>query len=375
MIFASSKNKYNNSKKASATKISNAAARYDCKLAKIGRLVRKAIYVGVHNPILHQCLQHGEEHLCLPSNALKGQGLKCCKRVSDQRRASRRNAAAAARYDAKLAKIGRLIALMPYINNSTPILHRCLMHGEERLCSPHNALSGKGLKCCQLAAVRASGERLKAKAAATYDAKLADIGKLERLDLYICAETPIRHLCLDHGKVYWSKPSHALAGHGLKCCRLAAAKGNTLANVIFNPGLSEFSEPCQFYIYRVPGWTDLVKPGISKDHERRASASYSRGIYGDLVAVWDLPTRRDALLIEGTILRDPSIPAPSDLGELALTDGFSEVRRISPDALASHSQALIDSLADHDGLWQQWALDNVPTLYRAERIALRRQMA
>jgi hypothetical protein len=127
--------------------------------------------------------------------------------------------------------------------------------------------------------------------------------------------------------------------------------------------------------YAVPGRPELVKPGIARDHDIRSARVESRGLYGELLAVWDLPTRRDALLVEGAILRDPAIPRPADLAELQSLNGAGEVREIDVDVLVAYAQALVDSLIDHAGPWQSWAISNVPGLFRAERIALLRQLA
>jgi hypothetical protein len=156
---------------------------------------------------------------------------------------------------------------------------------------------------------------------------------------------------------------------------LASPRVSNLPGVIFGADAPELLRPCDFYVYGVANRPELSKPGISNDHARRAGRAASRGLYGEMAAAWDMPTRRDALLIEGAILRDRSIATPDDLGPLAALDGASEVRRIAPDALVTHAERLIESLADHDGPWQQWALDHVPTLHRAERVALRRQLA
>jgi hypothetical protein len=357
----------------------DAAAVYDAKLARIGRLKRLEPYVNCKTSIMHRCLAHGKEYRTIPERALRGSGLNCCRgdflSRGPKANGARSKAAAATAYDGKLSTIGKLKRLEPYAGADTPILHRCLKHKEDHKTRPSGALRGQGLKCCHLVSSRTTAERRKTKASDAYDPMLHQIGKLQRLEPYRDSKTPILHRCLEHGEKHKTTPGRAMKGGGLKCCQREGAKGSTLPSLIFTPGLYESSGPCHFYIYSIPSRPNLVKPGISNNFRRRASDGRSRGLYGDLVAVWDLPTRRDALLIEGAILRDQSIPAPSDLGDLALIDGFSEVRRISPDALASHAQALIDSLAAHDGPWQQWALDNVPTLYRAERIALRRQMA
>jgi hypothetical protein len=56
---------------------------------------------------------------------------------------------AASRYDSRLE--GRMVRLEPYVTAQTPILHRCLLHGEEHKATPNNVLNGKGLRCCWLA--------------------------------------------------------------------------------------------------------------------------------------------------------------------------------------------------------------------------------
>jgi hypothetical protein len=336
-------------------------------------------YKSAHHPILHRCLIHGEEYLCTPSNAKKGQGLQCCRREHARSNTygaipnTHRHAAAAATYAKRLAAIGKLIALESYPSNAhTPILHKCLVHGEVHLQRPANAVRGYGLKCCQFTGIKINARRSKSEASAAYDAKLAAVGRLVRLEKYKGKAVPILHRCLEHGEKHFCTPNNAYSGQGLICCRAAAAMVNTLASVIFGSDPFKMLNPCSFYIYGVKDRPDLVKPGISSNHERRAKKGC--GLYGSIQAAWDLPSRRNALLIEGAILRDPSIIAPVELGELGELDGATEIRSIAPDTLAFHAQSLIDSLADHFGPWQQWALDNVPTLHPAEQIALRRQM-
>jgi hypothetical protein len=347
-----------------------AGLQYDERLRAFNRLQRLEPYRDARTPILHRCLVHGDEHRCRPVDALRGGGLRCCLQASAHANGDRSKVAAAAAYDAKLAALGRLVRLEPYRNNRAPILHRCLLHREEHRCRPACALRGGGLRCCLQASMQSIADRSKATAAAAYDAKLAALGRLVRLEPYRDAISPILHRCLEHGEEHRCRPANAQAGGGLRCC---GGLPSTLSAVIFGDHGPEVLEPCQLYAYAVPGRPGLVKPGIARDHAARASRS--RGLYGELLAVWDLPTRRDALLLEGAILRDPGIPAPADLGELATLDGAGEVREVDADALLAHAQALVDSLAAHAGPWQAWALDNVPTLHRAERVALRRQLA
>ena len=339
------------------------------------RLERLEPYAGANTPILHRCIEHGEKHPCSPTQALQGCGLRCCLLAAIRDRSDRKQAAAAARYDDRLAALAKLQRLESYRDSRTPILHRCLEHGEVFILKPDHALNGHGLRCCKLAAVRESGARLQSAAADVYDARLAEVSYLQRLEPYVGNRTPILHLCLEHGEEHRCSPTQALQGSGLRCCGAAAVRVNTLAALIWSDHKPELLEPCQLYAYAVPNRPELVKPGIARDHDIRSARVQSRGLYGELLAVWKLPTRRDALLVEGAILRDPSIPRPAELGELSGMAGATEVRETDADTLVAHAQCLVDSITDHAGPWQTWALENVPKLSRSERIALLRQLA
>lgn len=155
---------------------------------------------------------------------------------------------------------------------------------------------------------------------------------------------------------------------------MAGPRINSLHALIFTDHGPELMEPCQFYVYAVVGRPGLVKPGIARDNVARASHPYSRELYGKRLAVLQLPTRRDALLVEGAILRDRRYRRPTDLGWLDRLEGASEVRKTDPDALVAHARTLVGSLANHTGRWQDWALKNVPKLTRVEQVALRRQL-
>lgn len=355
-----------------ARKQAAAASVYDAKLAELGRLERREPYAGARTPILHRCLEHAEEQLCSPDQALRGCGLRCCKLSADRANGDRRQAEAAESYDAKLSALGKLVRLEPYLDSRTPIMHRCLYHKEEHRCTPNMALSGKGLRCCKQAADQATYTSKIAAAAASYDDKLAEIGKLERQEPYAGRHTPILHRCLLHGEEHLCSPHQTLQGCGLRCC---GGLPSSLLSLIWREHGPELLESCQFYAYTVSGNSGLVKPGIARNHARRAADISSRGLYGELLAVWDMPTRREALLVEGAILRDPAILRPAEPTELLGLRGGGEVRQIDGDALVAHAQSLVDSITNHTGPWQAWALENVPKLSRAERIALRRQLA
>ena len=133
-----------------------------------------------------------------------------------------RIAKAKANYDKTLEKYGRVIRLQEWVDSRTPILHRCLRHGEEHMTAPVNLQRGQGLKCCKQAAIQEQADRRKEAAAARYDEKLRAIGKLERLESYQTALTPILHRCIRHGVTGMKTPNAALSGKGLRCCQQAS---------------------------------------------------------------------------------------------------------------------------------------------------------
>ena len=133
-------------------------------------------------------------------------------------------AEASARYDAALAQHGRVVRIEPYAGNATKILHRCLLHGEEHLAYPSNASRGHGLRCCQKATNQATSAKKQAEAASVYDARLAQLGRIVRVEPYAGTDSTFLHRCLIHGEVHPCSPRAALRGQGLYCCRVAAAK-------------------------------------------------------------------------------------------------------------------------------------------------------
>ena len=139
--------------KKSATRSTAAAAgRYDEEIAAHGKVERIEPFVESGIAILHRCLIHGEEHEARPSACRRGHGLKCCWRSKNLETQLRRTKEAASTYDAALASFGLLERLEAYAGARTPILHRCLIHGEEQMASPTNCRRGKGLGCCRRAA-------------------------------------------------------------------------------------------------------------------------------------------------------------------------------------------------------------------------------
>lgn len=203
-------------------RIIKAANKYDAELRRIGKVVRVAPYINSSTPIDHQCIRHGYTFSARPSGLLRGQGLQCCLDDARKEEGRRRREFAADKYDSALSEIGKLKRLEPYISALTPIRHQCLVHGLIKPITPNNALRGKGLRCCQYAALKEANFRKSQEAMTSYDTELAKHGILERIEPYVDAVTPILHRCLRHHHDGLQIPSHARRGRGLECCRNAS---------------------------------------------------------------------------------------------------------------------------------------------------------
>lgn len=102
-----------------------------------------------------------------------------------------------------------------YINNSTPILHRCLIHNEYFECSPHDVLKGKRCHIC-------GKEEYRKKRTKTHEQYIKEVKRvnptIEVIGKYINAKTKIMHHCLIHD-VYWNAlPDSILRGSGCSEC-------------------------------------------------------------------------------------------------------------------------------------------------------------
>ena len=108
--------------------------------------VRKGKWVHIDYPTDYFCLKHKKTHATQPGNLLVGQSMYCCGRESAR---IKRTSKAASDYDDKLKKKNKyLLRVDEYIDNTTPIRHKCIIHGETLPARPSNCLYGYGLSCC-----------------------------------------------------------------------------------------------------------------------------------------------------------------------------------------------------------------------------------
>lgn len=113
---------------------------YDKKLSEFGKACRLEPYINQRARIMHRCLVHNEEWLAIPGDLARGHGLKCCGRALHDK--------AKSEYDLKLASIGLVERVDPYINRRAAIRHRCLQHGKIFLQEPRRAIEGRIPPCC-----------------------------------------------------------------------------------------------------------------------------------------------------------------------------------------------------------------------------------
>jgi hypothetical protein len=266
-------------------------ASYKERLGQLGKVELLEEYVSAKTPVLHRCLVHGEEHLAQPTNMLSGGGLKCCKVAGRAKQAANKRNKAAEQYTKKLAELGRVEALEDYVTATSKIKHRCLVHGEVHLTTPHIVLRGVGLKCCAVAAARKTADLKNCRARDEYEDSPAAIGKVIPLEPFVDSHTAILHTCLTHGETHKAEPAKIVAGGGLLCCR----GGCTDSYEDFKEDGIKASSPCYVYIARIGD--GYLKPGIAKDAERRADRLYNSFVFQS-----DQMTRAEAWVIEQCLL-------------------------------------------------------------------------
>lgn len=164
-------------------------------------------YNGAHIKILHRCNACGYMWYITPHNALAGKGCPKCagviKRTHDE-------------YVALVASMHKNIEVVgKYVNNNTPILHRCVIHDYSWMAYPSNILSGHGCRMC------ANNTLANCRSKNMFD-YISDVDKVNpNIDVvgdYVNAHTPILHRCKIDGYEWFAKPNNILSGKGCPKC-------------------------------------------------------------------------------------------------------------------------------------------------------------
>jgi hypothetical protein len=248
----------------------------------LGRVELIGEYKGARTEARYRCLKHGLEAGALPTNILKGRGLRCCKQQGTQDSADRKKVKAAAKYDEQLSVIGKLERLDPYVDSKTPILHRCLIHGGMAPKKPSDALAGKGLStCCHQAAYELAAAKRRF-SPDRFRQRLADRNpNIEWVGgEYVTNASLITCRCRMHGHTQDKVSAmQVLAGHGLRCCGIENSRaigrrslnGATVDNVWRAlVGKLERNGNAWLYLFESPA-VGHAKFGISSEPDRRVS--------------------------------------------------------------------------------------------------------
>lgn len=109
-------------------------------------------YINANTPILHKCKKHNVNWKVSPRSILRGCGCIEC----GKEKLSIRKTKSHEQYVEELGKINpNIVIIGDYVGANTPILHRCLIDGNEWNVSPAHTLSGNGCPQCN----ESKGER------------------------------------------------------------------------------------------------------------------------------------------------------------------------------------------------------------------------
>lgn len=165
------------------------------------------IYSGANTKIKHRCLIDKYEWDSTPHNILNGRGCPLCggtiKKTHEE-------------YVYEVSLVNPNIEVIEkYINFQTPILHKCIIHMEERKVAPRDVLYGHGCRLCgnkKISNAKKSNNE-------EYTEKLKMINQnICVVDKYIDSKTPILHKCLLDGHEWYARPNNILKGRGCPLC-------------------------------------------------------------------------------------------------------------------------------------------------------------
>lgn len=164
-------------------------------------------YINAKTPILHRCKIDNHTWKAAPTDILCGKGCPYCakniKRTHDE-------------YVFKVSFVNPNVEVVgQYINLSTSILHKCLIHNIEWLAYPSSILRGCGCEECKKEKV---GNKLRKSQEIYVDEVFLVNPDIEVIGIYINANTPILHKCKIDGYEWYASPANILYGYGCPVC-------------------------------------------------------------------------------------------------------------------------------------------------------------
>ena len=170
-------------------------------------------YAGSKVAIMHHCLNHDVYWNAMPCNILQGKGCNECLRD----KIGNKLVKSQEQYVKELSIKNKFIEVADeYINSSTPIVHRCLLHNTYWKIAPLNALRGEMCPECKK-------EKLQQSFSKTHEQYVNEVALINPdicvVGKYINAKTPIVHKCKIDGVEWLAAPSDILSGRGCPQCK------------------------------------------------------------------------------------------------------------------------------------------------------------
>ncbi|MCM1142786.1 MAG: hypothetical protein NC453_29820, partial [Muribaculum sp.] len=196
-------------------------------------------YIDIDTPIEHYCKIHNIFWNARPENLLFGQCCPLCgreKQIKSRRKTHEQYVDEVKTINSNIEVVGE------YINNATPIVHRCKIDSYEWNATPSGILSGSGCPKCANNIKKTHNQ---------YIHELETLNPdIDVIDTYVNFSTPILHKCKIHDIKWKISPAGALNGHGCpKCWRERNGQSRTKSHQeyveklkIVNPNIEVIDE-------------------------------------------------------------------------------------------------------------------------------------
>lgn len=191
-------------------------------------------YAGANIKIMHRCLIDGYEWPVTPHNILRGRGCpKCSNHIQRTQEMYISDVAIA---NPNIEVLGE------YVNNITPILHKCLIHNVEWNVVPINILRGHGCKQC-------ANDLLREQRVKSHEQYVVDLKHINPniivVDKYINAHIPLLHKCLIDGNEWYATPNNTLNGCGCTKCTVIS-KGEQAIRIWLDNSMLVYEQQKRF---------------------------------------------------------------------------------------------------------------------------------
>ena len=222
-------------------------------------------YVDTRTPILHHCKVHDVFWNISPSNALKGKGCAKCRseKISNALKKGHQQ------YVEDLMVYNPNVEVLDeYINNATPIRHRCKIHDRIWTAYPYNILEGKGCPDCR-------SDKIRESFVWSHEDYLRELAiknpNIEPLESYVNMNTKIWHKCQLDG-TQWKMSPNAIVNQGCGCPQCNSKRKTheqyTAELFLVNPNIEVVEE-------YIDSNTPILHHCLIDEHKWKASPSHT----------------------------------------------------------------------------------------------------